>query len=103
MALGVEDIDDVKTAILDDLKVSWAYANKQTQIQDAVTNKYQDDKRVEINLSIDSNIWSEFCQLYTGRYRSRKKHPKRPSYAKLRDDAIDVALWEYIDKQKRQQ
>jgi hypothetical protein len=96
-ALSERRMYEVRDEILTDLRASWAYANGQMPRQ-----QYPADagpgNRIEVSLSIDSKIWSEFQQIYAKRYRSRKKQPKRPSYGQLRDEALDDALRDYIEK-----
>jgi len=59
---------------------------------------YRPVGRVEVPLSIDSGIWSEFREVVGEQYRPRRKHKKRPSYAKLLDAAIDSALTLYVNQ-----
>jgi len=99
-ALSSESEDDVLDQILGDLRVSHAYANGHQILQDS-DDSIQSTGRVNVMLSVDAEVWSKFEQVYSHRYRSRKKHPKRPSYASLRDDAIDTALRDYVTKCKR--
>lgn len=96
-ALSEQEERDIVNEILADLAASWAYANGRTQARDSVKVGEPHD-RVQIPLSIDPAIWAEFQQSYARGYSSRRKHPKRPSYAKLRDDAIDEAFLDYVAK-----
>ena len=98
-ALSNEGEDNVMDEILGDLRVSWSYANGQQLPQDSA-NSGLCTGRVDITLSISTAVWSEFQQIYAQRYRSRRKQPKRPSYAELRDDAVDDALRDYVTKWK---
>lgn len=99
-ALSNQSEDDVIEEILRDLRVSWAYANGQQLPEDFLDSR-QSAGRIDVTLSIDAALWAEFQQLYAQRYRSRKKHPKRPAYAELRDDAVHAALRDYIEKWRK--
>jgi len=99
-ALSEEKEDDIMDEILRDLALSWAYTNGQELPQDSASSRQSDD-RVEVTLSISSSVWSEFQRVYSQQYRSRRKHPRRPSYARLRDDAVDVALMEYVTRRQK--
>jgi len=102
-ALSDRKVEDVSDEIIKDLRVSWAYSNK-TDIAKGSAYSVQSYGRVRVTISINEKLWSEFEQLYSQRYRSRKKHPKRPSYAELRDSAIDEALKNYVkDAKKREE
>jgi len=70
------------------------------QLPQDVTDSRQSTGRVDVTLSISAAVWSEFQQVYSQRYRPRRKHPNLPSYAKLRDGAVDSALMDYITKCK---
>jgi hypothetical protein len=61
---------------------------------------YQCAGRVNIPVSVDSAIWAEFRKTVEKQYRPRKKYPKRPSYAKLLEDAVDSALMAYVNEWK---
>ena len=61
---------------------------------------HQPAARVEIPLSLDSALWGKFRRIVEQQYRRRTKHPSRPSYGKLLEDAIDGALILYIDQCK---
>lgn len=87
---------DVEFEILSDLRSSWAYANSQKQ--ELVGSSSEPQGRVQVTLSINSEIWGDFQQASSRDYRSRRKHSNRPSYAKLREEAIDEALLDYIAK-----
>jgi hypothetical protein len=97
-ALELQDEEDVEYEILSDLKSSWAYANSQKQEQVASDNEPRG--RVQVTLSINSEIWAGFQEASSRDYRSRRKHSNRPSYAKLRDKAIDEALLNYVAARK---
>lgn len=100
-ALLNEGENSVMDEILEDLHVSWAYANGQQPPQDlANTNSEQSAGRVDITFSIDERIWSEFRAIVHQQYRPRRKHPKGPSYAKLLEDAVDSALMSYVNQWK---
>jgi hypothetical protein len=91
--------EDVLEELLADLRLSCSYSNKLELSEDSA-DSWQPPGRVDVTLSIDAAVWSDFQQLYVQRYRSRKKHPKRPSYAELRDDAVNAAFRDYLDKCK---
>ena len=100
-ALSNKSEDDIMDEILEDLRVSYCYANLQQPPQDSTnTLKPAGADRVDITFSIDEKIWSEFREIVAQQYRPRRKHPKRPSYAKLQNDAIDSALMLYINQWK---
>jgi len=88
--------DDVMDEILSDLRISWAYANGQAFPQGYASR--QSESRVTVTLSIDATAWSEFQKAYAQLYRSRRRHPKRPSYAELQNNAVDTALSDYVNK-----
>lgn len=96
-ALSNNGAEDIKEEIMQDLKVAWAYANgrKYSTDIDQLSN------RIEITLSIDRKVWSGFQEAYARLYMPRKKHPKRPSYAELRNQAVDSALVDYVKKWNR--
>jgi hypothetical protein len=96
--LSSESEDDILDEILEDLRVSWSYANGQKLPTNDSFETESGENRVDITLSIDAKIWSDFQQVYALEYRSRKKLPKRPSYADLCNHAIDTALADYITK-----
>lgn len=98
MALEVQDEEDIEYEILSDLKSSWAYANGQKQEQ--VGSSSEPPGRVQVTLSINYEIWGDFQQASSRDYRSRRKHSNRPSYAKLRDEAIDEAMLNYVVARK---
>jgi len=97
-ALEVQDEEDVEYEILSDLKSSWAYANSQKQ--DQVISSNEPQGRVQVTLSINSEIWGDFQRASLQDYRSRRKYSNRPSYAKLRDEAINEAMLNYIAARK---
>jgi len=98
-ALLNEGEDSVMDEILEDLRASWSYANRQQPLEDSIDTELSED-RIDITLSIKAKYWSEFREIVAQQYRPRRKHPKRPSYAKLLDDAIDIALMSYINQWK---
>lgn len=98
MALEVQDEEDVEYEVLSDLMASWAYAN--TQKQERVVSNSEPQGRIQVTLSINSEIWGDFQQASSRAYRPRRNHSKRPSYAKLRDEAIDEALLNYLAVKK---
>ena len=100
-ALANRSEDDIMEEVLADLRISWAYSNGQQLPQDSA-DSMQSAGRVDITLSISASVWSEFQKVYAQRYRSRRKHTKRPSYAELRDDAVNAAFRDYIDKCKKE-
>ena len=96
-ALSDQGEDDVLDETLGDLRISWSYANGQPLPQDSVDDGGSAG-RVDITLSIDTAVWRQFQQVYAQRYKSRRKHPKRKSYAELQNEAIDEALTQYVAK-----
>lgn len=123
-ALSKQSENDIMDEILEDLHTSWAYAfgiqlhpdfvssgsegpdngeqQQPSQLPQDSTNivKPEGEDRVDITLSIDEKVWSEFRVIVHQQYRPRKKHPKRPSYAKLLEDAVDSALMSYVNQWK---
>jgi len=97
--LSGESEDGVMDEILEDLRISWSYANGYFS-QSNLSKIEASERRSDITLSINTELWSRFQTLYSLQYRSRKKHPKRPSYADLRNEAIDSAIADYIAKWK---
>jgi len=120
-ALSKQSENDIMDEILEDLHTSWASAfgiqlhpdfvssesedadnreQQSLQLLQESTNivKPEGEARVDITLSIKEKVWSEFRSIVNQQYRPRKKHPKRPSYAKLLQDAVDSALNLYIDQ-----
>ena len=95
LSKGNED-DIIIDEILQDLRISWAYANG---LQDFAESGVAEGDTY-LTLRIDKNLWDEFQNLYSQQYRSRKKHPKRPSYAELEYWAVHTALKDYITKYK---
>lgn len=81
------------------------YLNLNTCPEEELTksNKAEQPSRFqEVTIAVDSKIWEEFKKTYAQWYRSRKKHTKgRPSYARLQQDAINAALYNYTEKFKQ--
>ena len=98
--LAKNNEDDIMDEIIEDLRVSWSYANGQKLPQKNSADAALTENRIDINLSIDAKVWSQFREIIQQQYRPRRKHPKRPSYGKLLDDAIDSALIRYINQWK---
>ena len=95
-ALSEDGEEKVMDQILEDLHVSWAYNNGRGSSQNP-DNLREQTNRTDVTLSVDATRYSEFRQIIAQQYRPRGKHPKRPSYAKLHNDAIDAAITLYID------
>jgi hypothetical protein len=122
--LSKQNENDIMDEIMEDLHISWAYAfgialhpdfvssgaerpdNGEEQqrlqlLQDSANIvRPKGEDRVDITLSIDEKVWSEFRAIVHQQYAPRRKHPKRPSYAKLLKDAVDSALMSYVNQWK---
>ncbi|MGQ9545965.1 MAG: hypothetical protein ACUVTR_02200 [Dehalococcoidia bacterium] len=123
-ALSRQSESDVMDEIMEDLHTSWAYAFHIQLDPEFVSNAFEGSgsrgqqppsqrpqyptnnakpgggDRVVITLSINSAVWDEFRQIVRNQYRPRRKHPRRPSYAKLLENAIDSALMTYVNQWK---
>lgn len=99
-ALSTEIEDDIMDEILEDLRVSWSYANGQKLPPQNSVGTVLSGNRIDITLSIDGTVWSKFREMVAQQYRHRRKHLKRPSHTELLDDAIDSALTLYMNQRK---
>ena len=100
--------EDLMEEILDDLRLSCSYSNGQQppsvpQSPEDSDDSWQPPGTVSITIDVDTELWNEFSEIYTSKYRSRKHRPKRSSYADLRFWAVYHALSDYIDNPKYRQ